>query len=97
MTTAIATLRRQVRAYPVFATWLMFLGVMLLVGLVSAAAVLWVGLDVTNLSNRVPWGLWITVDLSAIALGAGAVSLSTIVYIFRAKSFAPIAAMAVSV
>lgn len=97
MTTAIATLRRQVRAYPVFATWLMFLGVMLLVGLVSAAAVLWVGLDVTNLSNRVPWGLWITVDLSAIALGAGAFSLSTIVYIFRVKSFAPIARMAVFV
>lgn len=97
MTTAIATLRRQVVAYPVFATWLIFLGVLLSVGLVSAAAVLWVGLDVTNLSNRVPWGLWITVDLSAIALGAGAFSLSTIVYIFRVKSFAPIARMAVFV
>ena len=44
-----------------------------------------------------PWGLWITVDLSAIALGAGAFSLSTIVYIFRVKSFAPIARMAVFV
>ena len=97
MTTAIATLRRQVVAYPVFATWLIFLGVLLSVGLVSAAAVLWVGLDVTNLSNRVPWGLWITVDISAIALGAGAFSLSTIVYIFRVKSFAPIARMAVFV
>ena len=97
MTTAIATLRRQVVAYPAFATWMLFLGVLLLIGLVSGAAVLWYGLDVTNLSNRVPWGLWITVDLSAIALGAGAFSLSTIVYIFRAKSFAPIARMAVFV
>jgi len=75
MTTAIATLRRQVVAYPAFATWMLFLGVLLLIGLVSGAAVLWYGLDVTNLSNRVPWGLWITVDLSAIALGAGAFSL----------------------
>jgi len=97
MTTAIATLRRQVVAYPAFATWMLFLGVLLLIGLVSGAAVLWYGLDVTNLSNRVPWGLWITVDLSAIALGAGAFSLSTIVYIFRVKSFAPIARMAVFV
>lgn len=97
MTTAIATLRRQAQAYPVFATWLIFLGVLLLIGLIAGASVLWVGLDVTNLSNRVPWGLWITVDLSAIALGAGAFSLSTIVYIFRVKSFAPIARMAVFV
>jgi len=97
MTTAIATLRRQVVAYPVFATWLIFLGVLLLIGVIAGAAVFWYGLDVTNLSNRVPWGLWITVDLSAIALGAGAFSLSTIVYIFRVKSFAPIARMAVFV
>ncbi len=97
MTTAIATLRRQAQAYPVFATWLIFLGALLLIGLIAGASVLWVGLDVTNLSNRVPWGLWITVDLSAIALGAGAFSLSTIVYIFRVKSFQPIARMAVFV
>jgi len=97
MTTAIATLRRHVQTYPVFATWLVFLGVLLLIGVIAGASVLWVGLDVTNLSNRVPWGLWITVDLSAIALGAGAFSLSTIVYIFRVKSFQPIARMAVFV
>ncbi|NLX09352.1 MAG: polysulfide reductase NrfD [Chloroflexi bacterium] len=97
MTTMIGTLRRQAQTAPIFSAWIIFLLSLLVVGLISAARVLWVGLDVTNLSNTVPWGLWITVDLSAIALGAGAFSLSTIVYIFRVKSFAPIARIAVFV
>jgi menaquinone reductase, integral membrane subunit len=95
MTAMIGTFRRQVQTAPVFSAWLMFLGLLLLIGLVSGARVLWYGLEVTNLTNRVPWGLWITIDLSAIALGAGAFSLSTIAYIFRVKSFERIARIAV--
>jgi menaquinone reductase, integral membrane subunit len=97
MTTMIGTVRRQVQAAPVFSTWVLFLGVLLVIGLIAGIQVLWNGLVVTNLSNTVPWGLWITIDLSAIALGAGAFSLSTIVYIFRVKSFEPIARAAVFV
>jgi Ni/Fe-hydrogenase subunit HybB-like protein len=97
MTAMIGTLRRQVQTAPVFSAWIIFLGLLLLIGLASAANVLWYGLEVTNLTNRVPWGLWITVDLSAIALGAGAFSLSTIAYIFRVKSFEGIARIAVFV
>lgn len=97
MTTMIGTVRRQVQAAPVLSAWLMFLGLLLVIGLASAARVLWYGLEVTNLTNRVPWGLWITVDLSAIALGAGAFSLSTIAYIFRVKAFERIARIAVFV
>ncbi len=97
MTTMIVTLRRQAQTYPWFTAWMAFLGVLLVIGLISGILVLWNGLVITNLTNTVPWGLWITVDLSAIALGAGAFSLSTIVYIFRAKSFAPIARIAVFV
>ena len=55
------------------------------------------GLVVTNLSNAVPWGLWITIDLSAIALGAGAFTLSAVVYLFRLKRFQPIVRLAVFV
>jgi len=97
MTTMIGTVRRQVETYPLLSTWFIFLSVLLGIGLASAAIVLWNGLEVTNLTNRVPWGLWITVDLSAIALGAGAFSLSTIAYIFRSKSFQRIARIAVFV
>ncbi len=97
MTTMIGTLRRRAEAYPVWSAWLLFLGVLLLIGLISAIRVLWYGLEVTNLTNSVPWGLWITVDLSAIALGAGAFSLSTIAYILRVKPFERIARIAVFV
>jgi Ni/Fe-hydrogenase subunit HybB-like protein len=48
--------------------------------------VLVMGLQVTGLSDRVPWGLWITLDLSSIALGAGAFTFSAAVYLFRIKS-----------
>jgi len=97
MTAMIGTVRRQVQTYPLFSAWMIFLSILLLIGLISAAQVLWYGLEVTNLTNRVPWGLWITVDLSAIALGAGAFSLSTIAYIFRVKSFEGVARIAVFV
>ncbi|NDJ79209.1 MAG: polysulfide reductase NrfD [Chloroflexi bacterium] len=97
MTTLAQSVRRQVQGAPVFSAWMLFLTTLLVIGLIAGIQVLWFGLEVTNLTNTVPWGLWITVDLSAIALGAGAFSLSTIVYIFRVKSFAPIARIAVFV
>ena len=97
MTAMIGTVRRQVQTAPLFSAWLLALSIMVIVGLISGIRVLWYGLEVTNLTDRVPWGLWITVDLSAIALGAGAFSLSTVAYIFRVKSFERIARMAVFV
>jgi Ni/Fe-hydrogenase subunit HybB-like protein len=48
-------------------------------------------LGITNLTDYVPWGLWITIDLSAIALGAGAFSLCAGVYLFGLKRFQPVA------
>ena len=80
-----------------FGAWLLFLGVLLVAGLVSAILVFVNGLDITALTDRVPWGLWITIDLTAIALGAGAFSLSAIAYIFGVKSYRKIARMAVFV
>lgn len=80
-----------------FHIWLLSLGVMLVVGGWGIYQTLWHGLQVTNLSDRVPWGLWITHDLSAIALGAGAFTLSAVVYLFRIKRFEPMARIAVFV
>lgn len=71
--------------------WLAFLSLILLGGLVSGILVFWKGLGITNLSDRVPWGLWITIDLSSIALGAGAFSLCAAVYLFGLKRYQPIA------
>lgn len=71
--------------------WLAFLGVILLGGLAGGILVLWKGLSITNLTDLVPWGLWITIDLSSIALGAGAFSLCAGVYLFGLKRYQPVA------
>ena len=87
----------RTRPFSPFVLWLLFLGLLMLVGVVSGLLVLFNGLGITSLTDQVPWGLWITVDLTTIALGAGAFSLSAIAYIFRARSFRQIARMAVFV
>jgi Ni/Fe-hydrogenase subunit HybB-like protein len=46
---------------------------------------------VTNLTDLVPWGLWITIDLSAIAMSAGAFLLCAAVYLLGLKRFQPLA------
>ena len=71
--------------------WLAFLGIILLGGLAAGIMVFWKGLGITNLTDLVPWGLWITIDLSSIALGAGAFSLCAAVYLFGLKRYQPIA------
>ena len=71
--------------------WLAILAIILLIGLFAGIQVLWKGLWITNLTNQVPWGLWITIDLSSIALGAGAFSLCAGVYLFGLKRYQPIA------
>lgn len=44
--------------------------------------------DVTNLSDRVPWGLWIGFDiLCGVGLAAGGFSITAMVYIFNIKNF----------
>ncbi len=77
--------------------WIASLLVVFLIGLISMSQVLLNGLQVTDLSDQVPWGLWITLDLSAIALGAGAFTLSAAVYIFRIKRLEVLARPAVFV
>lgn len=78
-----------------FILWVSILLAFLVVGIYGMVQVLLKGLQVTGLSDRVPWGLWITHDLSGIALGAGAFTFSAAVYLLRIKRFAPLARPAV--
>ncbi len=89
--------RRRFLGSTSFYIWIAALLVMIGVGLTGMYRTLTQGLQVTNLSDRVPWGLWITHDLSAIGLGAGAFTFSAVVYLFRIKRFEPIARTAVFV
>jgi molybdopterin-containing oxidoreductase family membrane subunit len=80
-----------------FWLWVFLLIVPLAVGVATAVYTLINGLQVTGLNDRVPWGLWITQDLSAIAMGAGAFTFSAAVYLFRIKRLEPLARPAVFV
>ncbi len=74
-----------------WAVWLSLLSIVLLGGLIGGILIFWKGLGITNLTDLVPWGLWITIDLSSIALGAGAFSLCAGVYLFGLKRYQPVA------
>jgi Ni/Fe-hydrogenase subunit HybB-like protein len=71
--------------------WLCLMGLILVAGMAGGVLVFWKGLSITNLSDLVPWGLWITIDLSSIALAAGAFSLCAAVHLFGLKRYEPIA------
>ena len=94
---AVTQLAEKKRVIRPFHIWVTSLAAMLAVGGWGIYQTLWNGLEVTNLTDQVPWGLWITHDLSAIALGAGAFTFSAVVYLFRIKRFEPVARMAVFV
>lgn len=92
-----ASASRRQRISPQFIAWVLLLVAMLVIGFFSFMHVLINGLGVTNLTDELPWGLWITVDLSSIALGAGAFTLSAAVYLFGLKHYEAIARAAVLV
>jgi Ni/Fe-hydrogenase subunit HybB-like protein len=71
--------------------WLTFLGFFLALGLGAGLYVFWKGLSVTNLTDMVPWGLWITIDLSSIAMAGGAFFLCAGVYLVGLKKYEPVA------
>lgn len=71
--------------------WLAFLATLMVAGVVAGYQVFTRGLVVTNLTDLVPWGLWITIDLSAIAMSAGAFLLCAAVYLLGLKKYQPLA------
>ena len=88
------TVRTQKLSRPklkAFHLWLLFLLTVLVLGVIGGVIVLSEGLHVTNLTDLVPWGLWITIDLSSIAMSAGAFTLCAVVYLVGLKRFQPVA------
>ncbi|MEO0560956.1 MAG: NrfD/PsrC family molybdoenzyme membrane anchor subunit, partial [Chloroflexota bacterium] len=77
--------------------WIASLALVFAAGVAAGVYVVINGLAVTNLTDELPWGLWITVDLSAIGLGAGAFTMSAAVYVFGFKRYEAIARAAVLV
>jgi Ni/Fe-hydrogenase subunit HybB-like protein len=72
---------------------------LLLVGLGIAAAIYRFGVGLgasTNLTDDMPWGLWVAVDvLSGVALAAGGFAITAAVYIFNMKKYKSIARPAI--
>ena len=83
-------LRTALRLTP-YRFWLVALAVLIAAGAASGVMVLSRGLVVTNLNDLVPWGLWITIDLSAIAVSAGAFLLCAAVYLLGLRHLQPLA------
>ncbi len=71
--------------------WVSGLSVFIIAGAAAGIMVFWKGLSLTNLTDMVPWGLWITIDLSSIAVSAGAFSLCAVVYLLGLKRYEPVA------
>ena len=80
--------------FPRFTPWSAWIGglaVVIAAGVTAGILVFWKGLILTNLTDMVPWGLWITIDLSSIAVSAGAFSLCAVVYLLGLKKYQPVA------
>jgi Ni/Fe-hydrogenase subunit HybB-like protein len=71
--------------------WVLALGGLMAAGAVAGLIVFARGLVVTNLNDLVPWGLWITIDLSAIGMSAGAFLLCAAVYLLGLRQLQPLA------
>jgi Ni/Fe-hydrogenase subunit HybB-like protein len=77
--------------FSAWSAWVVSLAVLVAAGVAAGLLVFWNGLWVTNLTDLVPWGLWITIDLTSIAVSAGAFSLCAVVYLLGLKRFQPVA------
>jgi Ni/Fe-hydrogenase subunit HybB-like protein len=91
MTVRIHSIKLGLPKITSFRLWLLLLLTVLVAGVIGGVIVMSQGLVVTNLTDLVPWGLWITIDLSSIALSAGAFMLCAAVYLLGLKRFQSIA------
>lgn len=69
--------------FPKFAAWLLPWVALLAFGAYGAGLCLWQGLNQTNMDNRFAFGLWIFLDLTVIALGAGAFFTGFLLYVLK--------------
>lgn len=68
-----------------FALWLLPWVALLAVGAYAAGLCLFEGLFHTNMDNRFAFGLWIFLDLTVIALGAGAFFTGFLLYLLKRR------------
>ena len=73
-----------------FLLWVLPWGALLAFGLYAAGLCLVKGLNQTNMDNRFPFGLWIFLDLTVIALGAGAFFTGFLLYILKLKELSAV-------
>jgi Ni/Fe-hydrogenase subunit HybB-like protein len=66
-----------------FALWILPWGLLLVWGMYAAYLCLAEGLNQTNMDNRFAFGLWIYLDLTIIAFGAGAFFTGFLLYILK--------------
>ena len=81
----------KIRKISPWMAWFGGLAVVTAAGASAGVMVFWKGLSLTNLTDMVPWGLWITIDLSSIAMSAGAFSLCAVVYLLGLKRYEAVA------
>ncbi|MCA9920775.1 MAG: polysulfide reductase NrfD [Anaerolineales bacterium] len=91
----IPKLRIGKRELDVFPLWIFILLLGFGFGAVGGFQVFKHGLSVTGLNDHVPWGLWIVIDISSIALGGGAFTMGVVVYLLKIKRFEHIGRLAV--
>ncbi len=70
---------------PRFLLWLVPWAAILALGVYAVYLCFAVGLNQTNMDNRFAFGLWIYLDLTVIALGAGAFFTGFLLYILKKK------------
>jgi molybdopterin-containing oxidoreductase family membrane subunit len=68
-----------------FLLWLLPWAALLALGLYAGYRCLAFGLNETNMDNRFAFGLWIYLDLTVIALGAGAFFTGLMLYVLRKR------------
>jgi len=78
-----------------FLLWILPWAALLAFGLYSAGLCLVLGLNQTNMDNRFAFGLWIFLDLTVIALGAGAFFTGFLLYILKVRELRAIVNSAV--
>lgn len=78
---------RELRSLPRFSYLLALLAIF---GLGAGFYRLYAGLgETTNMSKVFPWGVWISFDLTTVALSGGAFTLAALVYVFHMHDLHP--------
>jgi molybdopterin-containing oxidoreductase family membrane subunit len=80
-----------------FLLWLAPWTVLAIVGLYATYLCLYRGLNQTNMDNRFAFGLWIFLDLTVIALGAGAFFTGFLLYVLKRQELRAVISSAVVV